>query len=70
LYLHGDLFEGVVFLEVGLLQVLPLEILFEGELVAKSECAVGVCTFEPCVVIEDKEKAGVDIILNVGSITS
>lgn len=67
---NRDFFKRVVSGEVSFLQVSPLEIVLESELVFESECFVGVFAFEAGLVVEDKEKAGVDVVLNGSNCTS
>ena len=68
LHLHGDLLERVVGIEVGLLQVLPLEVLLEGEIVLQPECAIRVLPLQAVLEVEHQEETSIDVVLSMGGL--
>lgn len=67
---YWDLFQRVVSVQVCSLQVCPLEVVLEGEFVFESEGLVRVYALQTGLVVVDKEKTGVDIILRGCGVTS
>ena len=56
--------------KVVILQVGPLEVLFEGEVVLESEGSVGVPSLQSGLIVEDQGEAGADVILVRGKVLS
>lgn len=69
-YLNRDLLEWIIVGKVGLLEVGPLEVVLEGELILEPEGLVRVSALLPGLVVEGQEEAGIDIVLHNNGSTS
>lgn len=65
MHFHRNLLERVVSIKIGLLQVLPLEVLLEGKFVLEPKCAVWVLALKTILEVKDQEEASIDVVLTI-----